>query len=451
MNLKITFLLTGVLTVLASAPSAASQSVGFIPQDSQAQGPTRVVLYGLADISLENVSNGGGGEMRISSGTSAGSRWGIRGTEDLGNGYRAVFVIESRVEMDTGRSTSSSPFLAPAPATPPGFPGGAPAWQATWNAVLTKATTVNGDEALFDRQAFVGLITPVGGFLAGRMYTPGYEILNAFNVYGDATAGQFGQGFASLAIRANNALAYRIAKNAWTSTVMYSFGGLDGVNGRNEYAGSHKSADDFWGANLRYTAPDWDVGIGYNRNNTYRFADATSATVVGSQQGLSTLNLGGSVRFGDWRVFAMAMQRKNDHPVARVSANGVSSAEALALSRRAALLSFQDADLVVGQAEVIDMRVYHLGTAYRLGAGTVTLGFNHADDRRAAYNANVNHYSAGYFYDLSKRTTLYGVGALADNQNKARMGLGGSGYSGGFTNSFGQNSRVIQLGIRHLF
>ena len=363
MNLKSCLVTFSALTVLTSAPVAANQSVGFIPQDSQAQGPTRVVLYGLADVSVENVSNGGGGEMRISSGTSAGSRWGIRGTEDLGGGYRAVFVVESRVEMDTGRSTTSSQFLAPAPAPPTGVPGSV--WQTTWNALLTKATTVNGDEALFDRQAFVGLITPVGGFLAGRMYTPGYEILNAFNVYGDATAGQFGQGFAALAIRANNALAYRIAKNGWTSTVMYSVGGIDGVNSRNEYAGTHKKADDFWGANLRYTTPDWDVGIGYNRNNTYRFADASSATVVGSQKGLSTLNLGGSMRFGDWRVFAMAMQRKNDNPVVRVSADGVSGAELLALSRRSSLLSFQDADLVVGQAEVTDMRIYHLGAAYK--------------------------------------------------------------------------------------
>lgn len=447
MKLKITATVLGVFL----APSVwAYQSVGVLPQDSAVTGPTRVVLYGVADIGLENVNNGQK-VTRVSSGMAAGSRWGLRGTEDLGGGYRAVFVLENRIEMDTGREGTSSNSLPPAPATPAGLPG--TTWQTTWNNLLTSATTVNSDNAIFDRQAFVGFITPFGGFLAGRMYTPGYEIMNAFNAYGDATAGQFGQGYAGMAIRANNAIAYRIVQSGFTATLMYSFAAPDAVNNRAErFAGSTK-ADDFWGTNLRYTADTWDIGVGYNQNYTYRFESPTSGTVVGAQKGLRTLNLGGSVRWGDARFFAMYMKRKNDNPIAVISANGGTTAAYVGstLTNRSALLSFQDADLVVGQAEVTNMQAYHLGVAYRIGAGTVTVGFNRADDRRPAYNADVNHYSLGYFHDLSRRTTLYGVYALADNKNKARMGLGGAGYSGGFTNNFGKDSQVLQLGIRHVF
>ena len=63
------------------------------------------------------------------------------------------------------------------------------------NSLLQAITTVNAVGALFDRQAWGGLVTPVGGFFLGRQYTPGYEILNKYNVIGDQTALQFGQGF----------------------------------------------------------------------------------------------------------------------------------------------------------------------------------------------------------------------------------------------------------------
>ena len=78
------------------------------------------------------------------------------------------------------------------------------------NALLQAITTVNAVGALFDRQAWGGLVTPVGGFFFGRQYTPGYEILNKYNAIGDQTALQFGQGFSNPAIRANNAAQYRI-------------------------------------------------------------------------------------------------------------------------------------------------------------------------------------------------------------------------------------------------
>jgi predicted porin len=401
----------------------------------------------VVDAGLEHVDNGQT-VSRVSSGMAAGSRWGLRGTEDLGAGWRAVFVLESRVELDTGTSSSSSSLLPAAMST------GSASLSAARDELLVRATSVNSDNALFDRQAFVGLITPVGGFLAGRMYTPGYEMMNAFNAYGDATAGQFGQGYSGMAIRASNAIAYRISQSGFTGTLMYSFGGFDGVNGRVERTTVGK-ADDFYGANARYTTDTWDIGAGYNHNYTPKFASATSGAVVDSQRGMTTWNLGASVKFGDARVFGMVMNRRNSNPVLKFDGDSVAPGDLAGLGttlrERRELLSFQDADLVVGQAGETNMRIYHLGLAYRIGAATVTAAYNRADDKRAAYNADVNHYSLGYFYDLSRRTTVYGVAALADNKNKARMGLGAAGYSGGFTRSFGQDSRVVQVGIRHIF
>jgi predicted porin len=196
----------------------------------------------------------------------------------------------------------------------------------------------------------------------------------------------------------------------------------------------------------------------FNRTRCHKkplFASATSGTAVGEQRGMTTWNLGASVKFGDARVSGMIMNRRKPNPVLKFDGDSVALADLTplltTLAARQSPSSFQEADLVLGQAGEADRRIYHLGLAYRLGAGTLTLSFNRADDRGAAYNADVNHYSVGYFYDLSKRTTFYGVAALADNKNKARMGLGAAGYSGGFTRTFGQDYRVIQMGVGHLF
>ena len=70
---------------------------------AQAQSPapsTAVTLYGTIDNSVEYLSNVGttkSGLTRVPSlSGSIPSRWGIRGSEDLGGGLRAVFTLEFR-------------------------------------------------------------------------------------------------------------------------------------------------------------------------------------------------------------------------------------------------------------------------------------------------------------------------------------------------------------------
>jgi hypothetical protein len=47
----------------------------------------------------------------IASGIMEGSRFGLRGTEDIGGGYKAIFTLENRFELDTG-SVSNRPAPA---------------------------------------------------------------------------------------------------------------------------------------------------------------------------------------------------------------------------------------------------------------------------------------------------------------------------------------------------
>ncbi len=65
-----------------------------------------VQIYGVIDTSLvfESVNNGSGrvNQTYMSSGEEWGSRWGIRGSEDLGNGLSVGFDLQSGIKSDTG-------------------------------------------------------------------------------------------------------------------------------------------------------------------------------------------------------------------------------------------------------------------------------------------------------------------------------------------------------------
>lgn len=63
-----------------------------------------VTLYGVIDEGLDFTNNVGGGHVyEMASGYAQGSRWGLKGTEDLGAGLKTVFQIESGFNVNTGK------------------------------------------------------------------------------------------------------------------------------------------------------------------------------------------------------------------------------------------------------------------------------------------------------------------------------------------------------------
>ena len=69
-----------------------------------AQAQSSVTLYGIADVGLNYTSNSGGNRLyNMSSGVLQGSRWGLRGSEDLGGGLKAVFVLENGFTLSNGK------------------------------------------------------------------------------------------------------------------------------------------------------------------------------------------------------------------------------------------------------------------------------------------------------------------------------------------------------------
>ncbi|GJH29236.1 porin [Caballeronia novacaledonica] len=70
---------------------------------TSAHAQSSVTLYGILDEGFDFTSNVGSNRAyELTSGYASGSRWGMRGVEDLGGGTQAVFQLESGVNISNG-------------------------------------------------------------------------------------------------------------------------------------------------------------------------------------------------------------------------------------------------------------------------------------------------------------------------------------------------------------
>jgi len=69
-----------------------------------AHAQNSVTLYGLIDAGITYTNNQSGSKnVQATSGQVNGSRWGLRGSEDLGGGLKAIFTLENGFNIDTGK------------------------------------------------------------------------------------------------------------------------------------------------------------------------------------------------------------------------------------------------------------------------------------------------------------------------------------------------------------
>ncbi|MDD2918924.1 porin [Rhodoferax sp.] len=417
---------------------------------AQAQTGSSVTLYGLVDVGVTSVSGLKAGTVtQVASGIMEGSRWGIKGTEDMGGGYKAIFTLESRLEADSG-ALSSRPITGSqlsdrfSQASRLGLSSPSPQLNAVYQAavngvdgIIASQFGVNLAGNVFDRQAYVGLITPVGAVLAGRQYTPAYEAFATFDIMetqSALSAGQIVQFPAMFEIRTSNALAYRIVKNGISGALMYAPG---------EVAGDG-SKGSLLGINAAYKTDKFSAGVGYNTKNNELGDKSLTSTVMGA-----SMNMGSS------KISTMVTKIKDDNP------NGLSGISAALTPGLSALppngvgpalgpVIAQQVQDAFFEAFKQDGMLYHIGYRNVTGPHTISVAYNRYNDKRPA-NADVSSYGAAYSYALSKRTDVSAVVVRFANSDNAQVAPGGNGYLGGVTESAGTDSTGLAFGIRHRF
>jgi predicted porin len=416
-------------TALASAALACSAQ-------------SSVTVYGIVDVGVTQVSGLKGGSLKqLNSGIMDGSRLGFRGNEDLGGGWRAIFTLEHRLEADTGGSSNRPPsgsqlpdrILTATSAASLGLPGLAQPAIAQVQALLGSSIGVNHNpatSAFWDRQAYVGLVTPVGAILAGRQYTPAYEVSATFDILQTQSPLAFGQVASfppSIDIRVNNALQYRIVLGGLTASAMVAAAEGSTSTGR------------LMGAMAMYKGQGFAVGVGYNERENEKAVKSLTSTVIG-----------GSVDIGPGTLGAMYAKVKDDAPtgVQNIAATLTPAFAALGPATAAAVANtIQNGFIRAVRQDAVAM---HLGYKLTSGANTVYVAYNKFDDKRAV-NADVASYGLVYSYALSKRTDINAAAVRFDNSATAQAAPGATGYLGGFTASAGTDSTSLALGVRHRF
>ncbi|MFM2447864.1 MAG: hypothetical protein RIS44_314 [Pseudomonadota bacterium] len=233
-----------------------------------AMAQSSVTLYGVADANISSSKGGASRLTAVGSGGWNGSRFGLRGSEDLGGGLKANFVLESGFGIDTGAGQQDS------------------------TAANTTTSTPFGAR-LFGRQAYVGLSGGFGEVRLGRQYTPIGLASDKLGPLGTKTADLFSvAGSAGNALyRTDNAISY-LSPNLGGLTVnaQYSFQ-VNGAeqNKPNDEAGQH------YGFNVLYAGGPFQAGLAY-----IEVADRLLATA--DKQKLKGIMAYAGVTFGGFTI-----------------------------------------------------------------------------------------------------------------------------------------------------
>jgi predicted porin len=220
-----------------------------------------VSIYGIADVWMGRTTSNapavgatpaGTTQTVINSGGVSGSRFGFKGTEDLGGGLKANFVLEQGFSLDSGAAN----------------------------------TTVAGTTAAFSRQAFVGFSGSFGEARIGKTFTAYDDISGNTNAVFDSALSPNVNVWASTnhQDKADNALYYATPTiSGFQGAVSYSLGENAVKNGA---AATHTTS-----LNGTYTAGPLYVGVGFQTQETQGVAATNDFTRLNASYNLGVAKL----------------------------------------------------------------------------------------------------------------------------------------------------------------
>ncbi len=352
------------------------------PAISQAQTSSNVQLSSILDTGMQYLSNdpGDSRKFRLSSGNLSGSRWGIKGSENLGDRLKAVFVLESGFDMTNGKSLQ----------------GG----------------------RLFGRQAYVGLADKEWGQVSlGRHNTLMIDWMSKYNPFGNANfSGK--RADPAFSDRMDNSIKY-VGKFGNINVGAYYSTGWN-----NEQSLTDRKLGRMFGLGLRYANGPLDAAVLYHRKH----ANAPKAGANSSNRE-DRIVAGASYKFDNVSVYGgyRWLKQRLTHQDLRSD------------------MYWAGVQYRPSKPVRLSLAVYHVN-------GTVCDNLNNAMCpalQGAGKDQKPTLFVLGGEYDLSKRTTLYALGAYAINKHGSSLSVAGGNY--GANVKPGHNQFGLQLGMRHRF
>lgn len=228
---------------------------------------SQVTIYGVVDLGInyDKGASAAGRTVSLTSGQQFGSRIGFRGTENLGGGLSASFLLESGINADDG--------------------------------------SLNNGGRLFGRQAWLGLEGGFGSIKLGRQYSAIYNALNAVDPFGLNQAGDaqqvFGYGLGKVdpISRSDNTIIYATPRfGGFGAAVGYKFGEVAGSfnSGSSKFIGASYVTGP---ANLQLAYQDTD-GVALGAATTQLGSLVAPTGLGGATASVKSLFIGGTYDFG---------------------------------------------------------------------------------------------------------------------------------------------------------
>ncbi|MDE1180960.1 porin [Paraburkholderia sp.] len=416
-------------TILKCCSTAAIVSLGLsLVQSSYAQ--SSVTLYGVVDAGINYSSNtqtglGASGkpvghrQTYMADGLNGGkmgSRWGIRGSEDLGAGMRAVFTLENGFAVNSG------------------------------------AFAQGGAE--FGRQAWVGLASDTAGTVTlGRQYeftTEYVGVLSAVTSFGGEFSTHPGNVDGLLNVRrTNNAIKYESVDMRGLR-----FGAIVGLGGK---AGS-VSADSVFGGGIRYTGGAFKGAVSYmNARNP-------NISVFGinpNAGGVTTNNVGSAGSATSAQTAPIISGFASAHTMEEIAAAGTYSFGAEQVGAVFTRTSFEQLGdtggsgpnplHLQGSAHVSNAEVNLLHHFSPFLTAGVAYDYEWVSDVGSLGASHYHQVSLGCDYALSKHTDVYALGAWEQAAGTNSLGKAAVAQIGYMSPSATNHQIALTAGIAHRF
>lgn len=366
-----------------------------------------VQLYGIVDTGLQYVhgdtdstsANSDFDSFSMESGMASGSRFGFKGTEDLGNGLTVGFILEDGIKSDTG---------------------------------VDDDVLFNRESSLFLQGGF-GKVAfgRIGSFNGGVSSWAKYGVMSVFGTsWGDysAQAGTWAMGAGMW----NNMIAYETPSFAGFK-VFAQYGMGNQVKEGEELVGeeNESSSDRYYAIGASYNNGPLSLYFAVDSIN-YASYSATGATSVDQDGDDSlTVTFGGNYDFEVVKLYA-----------------GAQYFDEIKTSKMKGII--QDVETFNGGSFADRMKGWSVGVSAGIPAagGTVMVGAAYLDAEAAdsvttGKDDELSRWivSAGYDYPFSKRTDVYGV--VTYNQDNLK-----------FTNNASDQDPYmfgVMVGLRHKF
>ncbi len=339
---------------------------------------SQVSVYGIVDQAIDSGNYGAGNVTRLTGSGYNTERLGFKGTEDLGNGMKANFVLELGQRSDTGMLD-------------------------------------NANNQLFQRMSTVGLSGGWGSVNFGRQYTPIFTIQAAHDLFYVAGVGSNYSLTSIGQTRMNNSIRYDSANfNGFTFTAGYALGDTGVAASYQEPTLDQKSQGRHTGLNVRYANGPLAAGLGWS-SEKQKVGAAYSAVGLITQKSTFVI---GSYDFKVVKINAGWGQSKND--ASPVTSDG-------RVWTLGASMPVFGKDLVK-----FHYNNFHNKLAASSDAKLIALGYEHPMSKRTTLYGTW----AKMTNDSAAAITLFGAPAITSNIGGANAGYDPSSLQVGISHKF---------------